>query len=109
MLATDEGAVRFGEVAVVPQSSRVAREHLIWKHMLFDENDACHIALGLGDPTTIEGGLEMTADERQAAGLNTSSVHVDFVVGSERLDVFGVHADGSERSLLIDGEWAFEI
>lgn len=108
-LATDEGAVRFGEVALVPQSSRVARERLIWKHMLFDENDACHIAFGLGYPTTIEGGLEMTADERQAAGLNTSSVHVDFVVGSERLDVFGVHADGSERPLLIGGEWAFEI
>ena len=108
-LATDDGSVRFGEVALVPQSSRVARERLIWKHMLFDENDACHIAFGLGYPTSIEGGVEMTLEERTAAGLNTSSVHVDFVVGSDQLDVYGVHADGSERALLLAGEWAFDI
>ena len=108
-LATDDGSVRFGEVALVPQSSRVAKKRLIWKHMLFDENDACHIAFGLGYPTSIQGGIEMTPEERTAAGLNTSSVHVDFVVGSDQLDVYGVHPDGSEQPLLQVGEWAFEI
>lgn len=108
-LATDEGSVRFGEVALVPQSSRVARERLIWKHMLFDENDACHIAFGLGYPTSLRGGVDMSPDERTVAGLNSSSVHVDFVVGSDQLDVFGVHADGTEQPLLQGGEWAFEI
>ena len=109
ILSTDEGSVRFGEVAMVPQSSTVSAENLVWNNMLFDENDGCHIALGLGFPTCLEGAVDMTPDERLAAGLNQSDIHVDFVVGSPELSVFGRRDDGTEEPILLDGEWGFEV
>jgi aminopeptidase len=108
LLATDEGAMRLGEAALVPQSSLVAAENLIWRNGLLDENDACHIAFGRAYPACVADGPAMSADERIAAGLNASDVHVDFVVGSTELDVVGVTADGDEEPLLIKGEWAFD-
>ncbi len=109
ILETDEGSVRFGELAMVPQSSAVAAEGLVWNNMLFDENDACHIALGLSFPTCVEGAMEMSPEERLEAGLNHSALHVDFVVGSPELDVFGVRADGSEEPIIAAGEWGFDV
>ena len=108
-LDIDEGAVRFGEVALVPQSSAVAVEGLIWQNMLFDENDACHIALGKGFPVAIDGGPDMELEALVDAGINDSAIHVDFVVGSGELDIFGIGGDGSEEAILNKGEWAFEV
>jgi aminopeptidase len=88
------GADRLGEVALVPLSTRVAAEQLVWLHALFDENDASHIALGSGIPPCIEHGLTMPPERRETAGLNNSPAHVDLVVGSPDLAIVGVHADG---------------
>jgi aminopeptidase len=107
LLATDEGSIRFGECAMVPMSSAVAVERLIWNNTLFDENDGCHIAVGRAYPINIEGGPAMTADELTEAGLNLSTTHVDFVVGSADLDVFGVTAGGAEEPIISSGEWGF--
>lgn len=104
-----EGARRFGEVALVPQSSKVASEGLLWKHMLFDENQASHIALGLAYPVSVDGGQDMAPDELNKAGLNTSTVHLDFVVGSTELSVSGIDSGGAEHALLEGGEWAFTL
>lgn len=109
ILATDEGSRRLGEVALVPQSSLVARQGLVWRNTLFDENDACHVALGVGYSTSIPDGASMSVEERVAAGVNHSDTHVDFVVGSPELDILGVTADGNEEPLLIKGEWAFDV
>lgn len=108
LLKNNPGADKFGEVALVPQSSLVASENLIWKHGLFDENDASHIAFGAAYPDSIAGAREMTPEQLEAAGLNKSDVHLDFVVGSDHLNVYGVHQDGSEEPLLRDGEWAID-
>lgn len=107
LLATDEGSVRFGECAMVPMSSAVAAERLIWNNTLFDENDGCHIAIGRAYPINLEGGPEMTVDELTKAGMNMSSTHVDFVVGSAALDVFGITPDGVEEPIISGGEWGF--
>ena len=107
ILATDDGSSRFGETAMVPQSGAVAAESLIWNNMLYDENDACHIALGESFPTCIEGGADKSPDERAAAGLNKSAIHVDFVVGSPQVNVYGVTADGTEEPIITGGEWGF--
>lgn len=107
ILATDEGSARFGETAMVPQSGAVAAEGLIWNNTLYDENDACHIALGASYPTCLEGGPRLSVEERLEAGLNQSSVHVDFVVGSPAVSVHGVSPDGSEEPIIVDGEWGF--
>lgn len=103
------GADRLGEVSLVPLSTRVAAEQLVWLHALFDENDASHVALGSGIPPCIEDGVTMPPDRWEAAGLNSSAVHVDLVVGSPDLAIVGVHADGRETPLLVEGEWAFSV
>ncbi|MGC2241848.1 MAG: aminopeptidase [Acidimicrobiia bacterium] len=109
VLGTDDGSIRFGEAAMVPQSGAVAAEKLVWNNMLYDENDACHIALGASYSSCFEGADDMTEAERLDAGLNQSSVHVDFVVGSSDLSVFGVHQDGTEEPIISNGEWGFSV
>ena len=107
VLGTDDGSIRFGETAMVPQSGAVAAEGLVWNNMLYDENDACHIALGQSFASCCAGADEMSDAERLDAGLNQSSLHIDFVVGSPELSVFGVHADGTEEPIIHNGEWGF--
>ena len=109
ILATDAGSARFGETAMVPQSGAVAAEGLVWNNMLYDENDACHIALGASYPTCYEGGADLSTEEQLEVGLNQSAVHVDFVVGSPQVSVFGVPPDGSEEPIILDGEWGFSV
>ena len=109
LLATDDGSVRFGETAMVPMSSAVAAEGLIWNNTLYDENDGCHIAIGQAYSISVEGGTEMNPDEQLAAGLNASTTHVDFVVGSPQLNVFGVRDDGVEEPIITAGEWGFSV
>ena len=109
LLSTDAGSVYFGEAAMVAGSSAVAAEGLVWNNMLYDENDGCHIAVGRAYPTCLKGGTAMSAEEQLEAGLNQSSVHVDFVLGSDELSVFGVLDSDSEIPILSAGEWAFEV
>lgn len=107
LLATDEGSRRLGEAAMVPMSSAVAAEGLVWNNTLFDENDGCHIAIGRAYPATVEGGSDLDRDAQTKVGLNYSNVHVDFVVGSREMDVFGVGEDGAEEPIILGGEWGF--
>jgi aminopeptidase len=107
ILGTDEGASLFGEAAMVPQSGAVAAEGLVWSNALYDENDACHIALGQSYAMCYKGASEMTTEERVEVGLNQSSVHVDFVVGSPELSVYGVREDRREEPIILNGAWGF--
>jgi len=109
LLAIDDGSVRFGEVAMVPMSSAVAAEALVWRNTIYDENDGCHIAIGRAYPISIEGGPHMSPDELEAAGLNVSSTHVDFVVGSPELTVFGQLPGRGEEPIIAGGEWGFSV
>ena len=109
LLATDEGSVRFGEAAMVPLSSAVAAENLIWNNTLYDENDGCHIAIGRSYPISIEGGTAMSNDQLEGAGLNQSANHVDFVVGSPELNVYGLLDGGAEEPIISAGEWGFAV
>jgi aminopeptidase len=109
VLETDEGSSYFGEAAMVPQSGAVAAEKLVWNNALYDENDACHIALGQSYSMCYDGADEMSKEERAAAGLNQSSLHVDFVVGSPDLSVYGLRGDGTEEPIISKGEWGFAL
>lgn len=106
ILATDEGARRLGEIALVPASSPIARTGLLFLETLFDENAACHLALGRAYPTNLAGSQGMTREEQAAKGLNDSLAHVDFMFGSAELDVDGIKADGSVVPVMRAGEWA---
>lgn len=100
------GGERLGEVSLVPQSSRVARERLVWHNILFDENDASHIALGSVIPPCINGGSTMTPEELHALGANIADQHVDLVVGADDVDAVGIRQDGTEVVLMRAGEWS---
>ncbi|HZW28329.1 MAG TPA: aminopeptidase [Trueperaceae bacterium] len=105
VLNTDPGARRLGEVALVPASSPIARTGLLFYETLFDENAACHLALGQGYAMTLQGGQRMSAEERRAAGLNESLTHVDFMIGSDQVDVDGELPSGELEPVMRAGEW----
>jgi aminopeptidase len=109
LIATDEGAARLGELALVPERSPIARSGLLFYNTLFDENAACHIALGMALRFTLEGGKELDAAALEAIGGNISSVHQDLMVGSAQLDIDGIRADGAAEPLMRAGEWAFAV
>ena len=92
-------------IALVPHSSPVAASGLLFYNTLFDENAASHVALGTAYKFTLRGGEKMADDEFERAGGNTSAIHVDFMIGSSRLDVDGVFSDGRREPLMRDGEW----
>jgi len=103
MLATDDGASLVGEIALVPTHNRLAEFGLTFFHGLFDENVSSHMALGWG--LTEPGTEGMTAAERRQAGMSTSSVHHDFMIGSPEIDVSGVTKSGREEPLMVGGNW----
>ena len=105
LLATDAGAARLGEVALVPHNSPVAQSGLLFYNTLFDENAASHVALGSAYKFTTAGGEEMNDEQFEAAGGNRSATHVDFMIGSAELDIDGVRDDGTVEPLMRNGDW----
>jgi aminopeptidase len=101
----DEGARRLGEVALVDLDSRVAKTGLVFYDTLFDENASSHIALGTAILSAVNWALELTPDERNARGVNHSSIHTDFMIGSPELEIAGVDRDGHETPILQNGSW----
>jgi aminopeptidase len=106
LISTDEGACRLGEVALVPHSSPVSQSGLLFFNTLFDENAASHIALGQAYSSCVKGGHHMDKEALAAKGANDSLIHVDWMIGSDKINVFGVAADGSEEPVMKSGEWA---
>ena len=106
-IAVDEGASRFGEVALVPYDSPISNSKTLFYNTLFDENAACHLAFGEAYPMTVEGALDMSEEERRAHGLNTSITHVDFMVGTADLSIDGYTADGRCVPVFRDGNFVF--
>ncbi|MQA29343.1 MAG: aminopeptidase [Luteitalea sp.] len=106
LIATDPGAARLGEVALVPHSSPVSQSGVLFYNTLFDENAASHVALGSAYRFTLAGGEAMTDEEFAQAGGNRSATHVDFMIGSADLDVDGVLPDGTIDPVMRRGEWA---
>jgi len=109
LLDSDEGARRLGEVALVPDESPVSQSGLIFYNTLFDENASCHIALGKAYPTNLEGGSRMSDDELDKHGVNDSLIHVDFMIGSDKLDIDGVLPDGTTEPVFRNGTWALNV
>jgi aminopeptidase len=107
VLDTDEGARRLGEVALVPHSSPIAASGLLFYNTLFDENAASHIALGQAYASCIRDGGTLGEAELAKKGANKSLIHIDWMIGSGKIDVDGVRADGSAEPLMRKGEWAW--
>ncbi len=106
ILSIDKGAKRIGEIALVPKSSPINKEDVLFYNTLFDENASCHIALGQGYPGTVVGGNSMSKEELSNKGVNDSSIHHDVMIGSFDMNIIGITKDGKEIQLFSNGEWA---
>ena len=109
MIATDEGAARLGEAALVPNSSPISKSGLMFHNTLYDENASCHLALGRAYRSTMIGGVELTDEEFFQRGGNQSLIHVDFMIGSDKMDIDGLTKDGRAEPVMRKGEWAFQV
>ena len=105
LIETDDGARRLGEVALVPQSSPIAASGQVFFNTLFDENAASHIALGQAYCGCLRDGDKLTPEQLAAMGANDSLIHVDWMIGSDKLDIDGVTASGAIEPLMRQGEW----
>ena len=102
ILETDSGSRYFGEMALIDKNSPISKLNITFYTTLYDENASCHIALGLG----LGGAGAMTPEEKEAKGINHSALHVDFMVGSDDMNIKGQLADGTWEDVFIDGSWA---
>ena len=106
VLKSDEGASRIGEVALVPHSSPISQSGIIFYNTLFDENAASHIALGQCYSKCFKGDLDLSPEEISKRGGNSSMIHIDWMIGSNEIDVDGIDQNGNAVPVFRKGEWA---
>ncbi|MCS0543677.1 aminopeptidase, partial [Aeromonas veronii] len=102
----NEGGTGLGEIALVPDPSPISQSGITFFNTLFDENASNHLAIGAAYPTNLQGGTKMNEDELKESGLNVSTVHVDFMIGSSDMDIDGIKQDGTVVPIFRKGDWA---
>mgnify|MGYP002562580599 FL=1 len=107
LITMDEGSAYLGECALVPYDSPIRKSEILFYNTLFDENAACHLALGMGFADTIEDFHEKTLAECRALGVNDSMIHEDFMIGSQDMNIDAMCADGRAVAIFRNGNWAF--
>ena len=107
MLTMDEGAGYLGECALVPQKSPICESGILFYNTLFDENAACHLAVGRGFTDTIRDHHSKTLQECQDLGINDSMIHVDFMIGCDTMNIDAICRDGKIVPIFRNGNWAF--
>ncbi|WP_170006450.1 aminopeptidase [Bacillus fonticola] len=107
LVETDEGSHYLGELALVPHDSPISNSNILFYNTLFDENASNHFAIGNGYAFCVEGGKEMSEEELEQNGVNSSITHVDFMVGSDKMNIDAVTKDGNTIPIFRDGNWAF--
>ena len=107
IINSDDGAGYLGECALVPYNSPIRESGLLFYNTLFDENAACHLALGAGFVDTIRDFQHKSLEECRKLGINDSMVHVDFMIGSEDMSIDAVTRDGKTVPIFRNGTWAF--
>lgn len=107
MVSMDEGAGYLGECAFVPFDSPIRNSEITFFNTLFDENACCHLALGAGFENCIKDYEKYTLEECEKKGINDSMIHVDFMIGSEDLNITAHTRDGRDVPIFRNGNWAF--
>ena len=108
LIQFDEGSAYLGEVALIDVDTPISQSGILFYNTLFDENASCHLALGRAYPMNMEGSQSMSEEEMKAKGCNFSMVHVDFMFGSDDMQITGLHADGTEVVFFNDGQFCIE-
>ena len=107
MVSMDEGAAYLGECALVPQNSPICQSGILFYNTLFDENAACHLALGMGFADTIKDFQNKSLEECRELGINDSMIHEDFMIGCDTMNIDAICADGNIVPVFRNGNWAF--
>lgn len=107
MIAMDEGAAYLGECALVPQQSPINQSGLLFYNTLFDENAACHLAVGMGFADTIRDHHNKTLEQCRELGINDSMIHEDFMIGCDSMNIDAITAQGKVVPIFRNGNWAF--
>ncbi len=104
LMNIDEGSVRLGEVAIVPDDSPISNSNVLFKNTLYDENASCHFAFGKAytENTKVK---KLTKATKKKIGMNDSMTHVDFMVGGPKLKITGYKHDGEKVVILENGNW----
>lgn len=105
ILTSDEGVLSLGEIALIGKNSPIAESGILFFNTLFDENASCHLAFGASYPTTVKDGNSLTKEQLVQRGMNQSIQHVDFMVGTNDIDIDGIDFDGKVTPLFRNGEW----
>ncbi len=106
MIKMDDGASYLGECALIAYDSPINNTGILFYNTLFDENASCHLALGRGFNECLEGFENMSVEECEKAGINSSMIHVDFMIGSSDMSIVGIMKDGTRVQIFKDGNWA---
>jgi len=106
LVDTDEGSHMLGEVALVPYDSPIRNSGVLFYETLFDENAACHLALGAGFKECLPNGVNLSNEEAYAMGMNDSMIHVDFMIGTKDLEIVGTDFNGKKTVVFKNGNWA---
>ena len=105
MISMDEGAGYLGECALIAYDSPINNTGILFYNTLFDENASCHLALGRGFNECLEGFEAMSVEDCEKAGINSSMIHVDFMIGSKDMAITGITKDGKRVPIFKDGNW----
>ena len=107
LISMDEGAAYLGECALVPQKSPICESGLLFYNTLFDENAACHLAIGCGYIDTLKDYHELSLEQCREMGINDSMIHEDFMIGCDTMDIDAITTDGKTIPIFRKGNWAF--
>ena len=107
MIAMDEGAARLGECALIGKNSPINNLNILFYSTLYDENASCHFAMGRGFDICVDNFAKYTKEELISLGVNDSMIHVDFMIGTDDLEVSGITEDGTEVAIFRNGDWVF--
>ena len=94
-----------GEVALIGKNSPIAKSGILFYNTLFDENASCHLAIGKAYPTTVKNGETLSKKELKSLGVNDSTEHIDFMIGTDDLEVIGVDDKDNAVQIFKNGEW----
>ena len=91
----------------MPYDSPISNMKILFYNTLFDENASCHLAIGKAYPVCLEGSEGMSKEELEAAGVNDSLIHVDFMFGTSDLEIEGLLHNGETIAIFKEGNFAF--
>lgn len=109
IIETDQYSCYLGEAALVEKDSPIAKLNITFGTTLIDENASCHIALGAGFPECIKDGFQMSEEKLRENGINSSKQHVDFMIGTDDLNIVGYTKDNRKINIFTDGKFSSDI